>query len=92
MHNQNNELNFKSNNGWDFPSDPEVKNLACSAGEACSILGQGTKIPHAMKQVSPHAPTRDHVLQWKSPRDTMNEDPVGQCSRKNKYLREKNFK
>ena len=35
-----------------FPGGPVVKNLLCSTGGAGLILGQGTKIPHAMEQVS----------------------------------------
>ena len=29
-----------------------VKNLLCNAGDVGSIPGQGTKIPHALKQLS----------------------------------------
>ena len=32
-----------------------VKNLPYNAGDAGSIPGQGTKIPHAAGQLSPHA-------------------------------------
>ena len=49
---------FQGNNhlwlGWirtalsiDFPGGPVVKNLLCNARDAGSIIGQGTKIPHA---------------------------------------------
>ena len=31
---------------WDFPGGPVVKNSPCNAGDAGSIPGQGTKIPH----------------------------------------------
>ena len=40
----------------DFPGGPVVKNLPSNAGDAGSILGQGTKIPHAEGQLSPCAP------------------------------------
>ena len=50
-----------------------IKNPLCSAGDAGSIPGQGTKIPHAMEQLSPHATTaeaacsRAHAPQLESP-------------------------
>ena len=37
---------------WHFPGGSVVKNLPCNAGDAGSIPGQGTKIPHAMEQLS----------------------------------------
>jgi len=45
----------------DFPGGPVVKNLLCSAGDAGSIPGWGTKIPHAMEQLSLHAAARESV-------------------------------
>ena len=39
----------------DFPDGPVVKNLPCNAGDVGLIPGQGTKIPHAWNQLSPHA-------------------------------------
>ena len=36
----------------DFPGGPVVKNLPCNAKDAGLISGQGTKIPHAMEQLS----------------------------------------
>ena len=36
----------------DFPGGPVVKNPS-NAGDAGSIPGQGTKMPHAMGQLSP---------------------------------------
>ena len=44
---------------WDFPGGPVVKNLPSNAGGACSIPGQGTKIPHAAEQLSPCATTTE---------------------------------
>ena len=38
---------------WDFPGGPVVKNLPSNAGNMGSILGRGTKIPHAVGQLSP---------------------------------------
>ena len=40
---------------WDFPGGPVVKNPPYNAGDAGAIPGQGTKIPHALGQVNPHA-------------------------------------
>ena len=39
----------------DFFDSPVVKNQPSNAGDAGSILGRGTKIPHAAGQLSPHA-------------------------------------
>ena len=44
---------------WDFPGGPVVKNPPSNAGDMGSIPGQGTKIPHATGQLSPHATTTD---------------------------------
>ena len=43
----------------DFPGTPVVKNLPPSAGDVGSIPGGGTKIPHAVEQVSPCAATTE---------------------------------
>ena len=50
-----------SQNGhhWDFPGGPVVKNLPYNAGHAGPIPGQGTKIPHAVGQLSPCATTTE---------------------------------
>ena len=37
---------------WDFPDGPVVKNLPSNAGDAGLIPGWGTKIPHAVEQLS----------------------------------------
>ena len=55
-----------------------VKNLLCGARDPSSIPGQGTKIAHALEQLSPYASTpkpmchnwRVHVPQPKIPHDT----------------------
>ena len=44
---------------WDFPGGPVVKNPPYNAGDMCSTPGQGTKIPHAMGQLSLHAATTE---------------------------------
>ena len=46
----------------DFPGAPVVKNLPCNAGDGSFIPGRGTKIPHAVEQLRPHAITRESVL------------------------------
>ena len=45
----------------DFPGDPMVTNLLCNTEDAGSILGQGTKIPHAVEQLSLHVTTRESM-------------------------------
>ena len=45
----------------DFPGGPVVKNWPCRAEDACSIPGQGTKIPRVEKQLSP-APQWESML------------------------------
>ena len=42
-----------------FPGGPVVKNLPCNTGDAGSIPGRGSKIPHAMRQLSLRAITRE---------------------------------
>ena len=62
-------LQFK--NLRDFPGGPEVKNLLYKAGDTGSIPGQGTKIPHALEQLS-HRPTAGvSAPQRKIPHDAM---------------------
>ena len=45
----------------DFPGGPVVKNLLSKAGEVGLIPGWGTKIPHAIEQLSPRATIREPV-------------------------------
>ena len=47
-------INRTPGNKWDFPGGPVVKNLPCKTGDAGSIPGQGTDVPHATEQLSPH--------------------------------------
>ena len=42
----------KKTNTGDFSDGPVVKNLPSNAGNKGSIPGQGTKIPHALEQLS----------------------------------------
>ena len=43
----------------DFPGGPVVKNLPSNAGDEGLIPGLGTKIPHALEQLSPPDTTRE---------------------------------
>ena len=45
----------------DFPGGPVVKDPPSSAGDVGSIPGQGTKIPHALGQLSPCTTTTELV-------------------------------
>ena len=64
---------------WDFSGGPVVKNLSCNAGDAGSIPGQETKIPHAAGQLNSCAATTEptcsgaHAPQLESPRATTTE-------------------
>ena len=40
---------------WDVSGGPVLKNLSCSAGDAGSIPGRVTRIPHAAGHLSPSA-------------------------------------
>ena len=51
----------KRKHPWDFPGGPVVKNLPGHAGDKGSIPGQGTKIPHALKQLSLCTTTRKFI-------------------------------
>ena len=46
----------------DLPGGPVVKNPPSNAGDAGSIPGRGTKIPHAAEQLSPCATSTEPVL------------------------------
>ena len=43
----------------DFPGGPVVKNPPSNAGDVGSIPGRGTKIPHAVGQLSSRAATTE---------------------------------
>ena len=55
-------MNTEIRNG-DFPDVPVVKNLPSNAGNEGLIPGQGTKIPLAVGQLSPHASTNTQCSQ-----------------------------
>ena len=67
IHVQISPIRIQMNRG--FPSGPVVKNLPPNAGDTGLIPGQGTKIPHAMGQLSPHTATRIPLVtirtQWR---------------------------
>ena len=42
---------------------PVVENPPCNEGDSGSIPGQGTKIPHALEQLNPHAATKTQLGQ-----------------------------
>ena len=54
----------------DFPGGPVVKNPPSNAGDTGVIPGRGTKIPHAVGQLSLHTRSRAQVPQRESPRAT----------------------
>ena len=43
----------------DFPGGPVVKNPPSNAGDVGSTPGGGTKVPHAARQLSPRATTKE---------------------------------
>ena len=43
----------------DFPGGPVVESLSCNAGHVALILGQGTRIPYAVGQLSPCTATTE---------------------------------
>ena len=58
------ELKLKKVVYQDFPHGPMVKNLPSNVGDSGLIPSQGTKMPHAMEQLSPIAPIREPMC-WK---------------------------
>ena len=66
-----------------------VKNLPSNAGDAGSIPGWGTKIPHAAGQLSPCATTREKPA-WDVEPTHHNKDPtqpkINECKKKTKKI------
>ena len=52
-------------NSRDFPGGPVVKSLPSDAKDAVSNPGWGTKIPHAVGQLSLRTTGKTHPAQWK---------------------------
>ena len=50
----------------DFAGGPVVKNLPSNAGDVGSIPGLGTKIPHAVRQLSPSTQMKMECSQEKN--------------------------
>ena len=50
---------MKRESGEDFPGCSMIKNLPFNERDAGSTPGLGTKIPHAMGQLSPHTATTE---------------------------------
>ena len=87
-------FDFKLVCSWVFPGGPAVENLSSNAGDVGSISGQGTKILHAMGQLSPCATPREtHLLQplalGSGARALQPEKPA--CSDEDPAQPEKNF-
>ena len=55
LHNVMCHLYFKKARRRDFPGGPALKNSPGNGEDMGSIPGEGTKILHASKQLSPHA-------------------------------------
>ena len=66
-------INKNHGNKWDFPGGSVVKNMPWKTGDAGSIPGQGTNVPHATEQLSPCTSADEltgcnqsiHVPQWR---------------------------
>ena len=54
-----NKEKLRGKNPQDFAGGPVVKNPPANAGDMSSILGMGTKIPHATGQLSLCATTTE---------------------------------
>ena len=59
---------------WDFPGGPVVKNLPSNAGDVGLIPGQETKISHASGQLSLHTTTRKKPVHHNKEPKCSNED------------------
>ena len=79
---------FKNGPQWDFPGGKVVKNLPSSAGDAGSIPGWGTKIPHTTGKLSWHAATSGaHVPQLESPHTTRKITHAPTKTRRNQIIK-----
>ena len=52
-----------------LPGGPVVKNLPCNTGDIGLIPRQGTRIPHAMEHLSPHATNTEPTCQCAATED-----------------------
>ena len=46
---------------WDVSGGPVVKNSPSNIGNVGLTSGHGTKVPHAVEQLSPHTATRERM-------------------------------
>ena len=67
---------FKMCVNRDFPGGSVVKNPPSNAGDTGSIPGRGTKIPHAVGQLSLHAATTEPVAAAREKPMHCNKEPV----------------
>ena len=56
----------------DFPGGSVVKNMPSHAGDMSSIPAWGTKIPHATRQLSLHATTKEACAPQQNPAQPAN--------------------
>ena len=75
----------------DFPGDSVIKNLSSNAGDMGSIPGQGTEIPHAMKQLCAATAepvcSRTHASQMERPHNAIETQCGQNRKKKEKYIR-----
>ena len=57
---------------WDFSGGSAVKNMPSNAGDMSSIPARGTKIPHATRQLSLHATTKEACVPQQNPAQPTN--------------------
>ena len=60
-------LSHKKEWNWDFHGASVVKNQSSNAEDASLIPGPGTKLPHALGQLSPHAATTEPMQHDREP-------------------------
>ena len=72
-------LSFKIKRLQDFPSGPVVENLPSNAGHSGLIPSQGTRIPHTLGQLNPHAPVNIHSDSTKTPHSQINKYQLASC-------------
>ena len=72
--------NYLKDLSRDFPGGPVVKNPPYNAGDAGSIPGQGTKIPHTAGQLSLQGTTTELMCLNQSPCKTTEAMGPGACA------------
>ena len=56
-----------------------VENLPSNAGHSGLIPSQGTRIPHTLGQLNPHAPVNIHSDSTKTPHSQINKYQLASC-------------